>query len=238
LGWLDRRNRDVDACGQWIERRHVEEVILREILENLIEGNPNPGSGNGIDGGAQILGQGFDKILDGDFHMTLCELGVDGGKGKCDAGILRRVGAGLENRGGEEKEDGRYSQGDAVRGRRHGCGLGRRLGWGSCLHGRWGFDGCGAGGWLRRSGRGYFHWLFHWRGRGGSFVLDSEEAEEIAGLGDGFCEEGRRVGFPGLDGWRSGFNEAAGLGACLGDLIAGDASGSLGPRAGEADLFE
>jgi hypothetical protein len=238
---------------QGIKRGHVEKVMCGEILEDLVEWYPDLVARDWVDQIAEVFGKAFDEFLDGNLDVTAGKLGINGGKREGDGSVIRGEDGGLEDGRGEEPEDRQQMNGNAAFGccRRDGLrrsgGRGRNLGCG--LHG-----GRGFGGWRRRLlriGEGYPGCLF---GGGWSVALEAEKAEEMAGGGDGLRNRvwsvrrggrrlvRRRIGrlLYRLAGRRAPFvlDDAGGLDAGLGDLIAGNAVG--GGRLGndEADLFE
>ena len=56
-------------------------MIGGQILENLVEWDPDLGAGDRVNSGFRGLGQRHDEVLDGDLDVAACELGIDGGKG-------------------------------------------------------------------------------------------------------------------------------------------------------------
>jgi len=70
-----------EGLRERVQRRHVEKVIGGQILENLVEWDPDLGAGDRVNSGFRGLGQRHDEVLDGDLDVAACELGIDGGKG-------------------------------------------------------------------------------------------------------------------------------------------------------------
>jgi hypothetical protein len=104
--------------GAGVERRHIKEMIWREILENLVEGYPDLGSRDRADGLAQFVGQRFDEIFDREFDVPAGELGIDYREGQKGADLLRRGCARPQDLGWKQAKDGQDAQGDPTGRRR------------------------------------------------------------------------------------------------------------------------
>jgi hypothetical protein len=155
LNWTRQGDRWLSARqgSGGVKWRHVKEMIRREVLEYLVEWNPDLRAGDWLDLCTPFLGQRLDEIRDGVFHVAACKLGVDGSEGKQDCGLRRRQRTGAQYAGGQETEYWKDVQGDEAHwhcGHRCGGGCGSMAG-----------SGC-RGGWIDRGRRGWWRGLRLW----------------------------------------------------------------------------